>query len=129
MRKASAYPDFYLHKAFAEDYVQMLLRAERYEEAWRFYQDLPEWLQMGERMRMHISVAAFEQGEWDFLERQFHTEFSLTREGESRLVELWFKRQAMLLAAKRGVENTPALLKEVMETQSPPYEIDFRTFT
>lgn len=129
MRKASAYPDFYLHKAFAEDYVQMLLRAERYEEAWRFYQDLPEWLQMGERMRMHISVAAFEQGEWDFLERQFHTEFSLTREGESRLVELWFKRQAMLLAAERGVENTPALLKEVMETQSPPYEIDFRTFT
>ena len=77
----------------------------------------------------YLGCGLLNRGNGTFFERQFHTEFSLTREGESRLVELWFKRQAMLLAAERGVENTPALLKEVMETQSPPYEIDFRTFT
>lgn len=50
MRKASAYPDFYLHKAFAEDYVQMLLRAERYEEAWLF---LPGLARMAANGRTH----------------------------------------------------------------------------
>jgi tetratricopeptide (TPR) repeat protein len=113
-------------RAWAEEYLKLLTDAGLYKKAWAFYRSLPDALQKGERLSVTAAESALELGEEAFLNEQFARTFSLIREGETALLDLWFRREAMREAARRGVGLTEALLKEVRKTAKPPENLDFR---
>lgn len=112
--------------ACAEEYLKLLTGAGLYGKAWAFYRSLPESLQQGERLSVTASASALELGEEAFLDRQFARTFSVIREGETALLDLWFRREAMREAKRRGVALTDALIEEVRQTAKPPENLDFR---
>ncbi|WP_312642314.1 DUF5107 domain-containing protein [Hydrogenoanaerobacterium sp.] len=114
------------HHAFAEEYIAIHNSAGKYEQAWEFYNSLPDVMKRGERIRLSAAETAFELHEWAFLEEQFTYTFATVREGESALIDLWFQRQSLLLAEKRGIADYHALIEEVKATIEPPYNLDFR---
>lgn len=115
-----------LSSAFAEEYIKTHTAAGRFQEAWQFYQQLPEHFCNEERIMIEVATAAFEMGAWSFLEMLFAHEYTLVREGENTIVELWFKKQALVEAKRRGIANYKELLSEMKDTLEPPYQIDFR---
>lgn len=117
-----------LSPAFAKEHLALCVQAERYNEAWAYYRSLPEALRELSAMRLTAAAAAYETGNRDFLERQFHTEFETIREGESRITELWFRVQAREWMRESGCGFKEAF-EHVQKTLRPPYEIEFRTYT
>lgn len=115
-----------ISSAFAEEYIKTHTAAGRFCEAWQFYKQLPEHLRNEERIMIEVATAAFETSEWDFLEMLFSHEYTLVREGESTIIELWFKKQALDEAKRRGIADYRELLDELQDTLEPPYHIDFR---
>ncbi len=112
--------------AFAQDAIQIFTLAGLFQRAWDCYSNLPDEQKSTERARLNVTKAAFELKQWDFLEKQFASEFAIMREGETMLLEIWFEVQAMRLAHERGVDDYHILLDEVKNTIEPPYNIDFR---
>lgn len=114
------------HKAFAEEYITLHGAEGQWEKAWEFFNKLPEEEKNDERIRLRIAEAAFELGETDFLEKLFAEIFAAIREGESVLLELWFKRRAQEIAAEQEILDYRDILAEVTATLTPPYNLDFR---
>ncbi|RPF48627.1 uncharacterized protein DUF5107 [Hydrogenoanaerobacterium saccharovorans] len=114
------------HRAFAEEYLSIFNTAGKYEQAWKFYNDLPGALKTEERMRIYAAETAFALQQWSFLEAQFADTFAIVREGESMLIDLWYQRQAVILAEQRGIADYKSLIDEVKQTLEPPYNLDFQ---
>ncbi|QQO08111.1 DUF5107 domain-containing protein [Breznakiella homolactica] len=129
MGRSSAAEQGRLDRAFAEEYLMLLIEAGRFGEAWHFYEDLPETLRGHEYIRILAGQAAIEVGAYDYLRTLFSHEFAAIREGESILTDLWFRWQAVELAGQRGVPYDAALLEEVRRTLKPPEIIDLRMNT
>jgi len=115
-----------IDKAFAEEYIDMLLQRSEYQKVWTFYTSAIDEVKQGERVRILVGVAAVELKEYDFLEKLFQNEYACTREGDDTLVDTWFKYQAQMEAEKKGIECTDALIQEIRGKLSPPKVIDFR---
>ncbi|MBQ4158196.1 MAG: hypothetical protein IJD86_08670, partial [Clostridia bacterium] len=79
-----------------------------------------------DRSRLFAGMAAYEIGNYDFLEELFSEQHATIREGETSLTDLWFGMEANREAKKRGTTVTPELLEEIRLTKIPPREIDFR---
>lgn len=114
--------------AFAKDYLDALNLVGQFEEAFLFYETLPESLKAMEALRLCAATAACETNRFTFLKEQFKTEFASTREGETRLVELWYLMRAKESAERLGL-SLSAALETVKREEQPPYTIDFRTYT
>ncbi|MFC4598424.1 DUF5107 domain-containing protein [Cohnella hongkongensis] len=119
---SNSFPD----RAFAEEYLQLLVRREEFERAWRLYESLPAELAGGDRIRIVVGAAALELGKDEYMRELFETEFAVIREGETLIIDLWYKYQAMKLARERKTELSDALLAEAKEKFPPPEPIDFR---
>ncbi len=115
-----------LHCAYMREYMQLLMNAKRYQEAWDAFANAPERIRKDDRASLLAGTAAIETGEYAYLDELFKTEHATIREGETSLTELWFRREAAREAEKRGVSVSEALIKEITETLLPPREIDFR---
>ncbi len=115
-----------LHCAYTREYMQLLLKAKRYQEAWDAFISSPERVRKDDRASLLAGAAAIETGEYEYLDELFKVEHATIREGETSLTELWFRREAAREAEKRGVCVTEELVKEISETLIPPREIDFR---
>lgn len=111
---------------FAQDAIKIFTLARRFQRAWNCYSDLTDEQKQSERARLNILKAAFELKNWEFLEKQFTSDFAIMREGETMLLDIWFEVQAIRLAHERGVLDYHILLDEVKDTIEPPYNIDFR---
>ncbi|WP_308636450.1 DUF5107 domain-containing protein [Paenibacillus silvisoli] len=120
---SGAFPD----RAFVEEYVNLLVQHKEFERAWHVYESLPPALAAGERIQIIVGAAALELGRDAFMEKLFASEFAVIREGETLVIELWYRHRAKKLAAQRGVELTQALIDEAAATCPPPKQIDFRT--
>ncbi|RED75799.1 DUF5107 domain-containing protein [Cohnella phaseoli] len=131
-RAAACYEQAYLlsngfpDRAFAEEYLQLLVRRGEYERAWRLYESLPDELAGGDRIRIVVGAAALELGQDEYMQRLFETEFAIIREGEVLIIDLWYKYHATKLAQERGTELSDALLTEAKAKFPPPGPIDFR---
>jgi tetratricopeptide (TPR) repeat protein len=119
---AQSFPD----QALAEEYLNLLIRVERFAEAWRVYQSLPEAYASSDRIQIIVGAAALELDELAFVERLFLQEFAVIREGETLIIELWYKYNAKKLAKARNEPLNEALLAEAKLMFPPPANIDFR---
>jgi len=115
-----------LHDAFYEEYLQLLVKAEKYEELWRIYTDLFSKRMPSERIDLAAAKAALQLGHFEFLEKIFTRTFAQIREGESTLVAIWFEHQTIVEAQRLGVAVDDQLRKKVRQNARPPKNIDFR---
>jgi len=115
-----------LHDAFYEEYLQLLITAERYEQLWRIYTEIISIRVPSERIDLAAAKAALQLGHYQFLEQIFTRTFAQIREGESTLVEIWFEYQAILAAQRLGVVVDNQIRKQVRQSARPPKNIDFR---
>ena len=115
-----------LHDAFYEEYLQLLITAERYEQLWRIYTEFISIRVPSERIDLAAAKAALQLGHFEFLEKIFTRTFAQIREGESTLVAIWFEYQAILAAQLSGVPVDDEIRKQVRQSARPPKNIDFR---
>lgn len=115
-----------LHDAFYEEYLQLLVEAERYEELWRIYRELLATRVPSERIELAVAKAALQLGHFEFLAKIFTRTFAQIREGETTLVAIWFEHQAILEAQRLGVAVDDPLREKVRHSTRPPKNIDFR---
>jgi len=113
-------------RAFAEEYISLLIHNKQYEQAWQAYESLPASFKQSDRLQIIVGAAALELGNESYLQMLFHTEFAVIREGEVTIVELWYAYNAQKLAKQRNVQVTDELLKEAAAAYPPPSNIDFR---
>ncbi|MDQ8735141.1 DUF5107 domain-containing protein [Paenibacillus sp. LHD-38] len=119
---SQSFPDL----ALAEEYLNLLIEKEQYEEAWRVYHSLPESFSSSDRIQIIVGAAALELDQEDFVKRLFLQEFAVIREGEVLILELWYKYNAKKLAGARNEAITAAILEEAKLKFPPPANIDFR---
>lgn len=115
-----------LHDAFYEEYLQLLVKAENYEELWRIYTELLPTRVPSERIDLAAAKAALELGHFEFLAKIFTRTFAQIREGETTLFAIWFEHQAILEAQRLGVAVDDQLREQVRRSTRPPKNIDFR---
>ncbi len=115
-----------LHDAFYEEYLQLLISAERYEQLWKIYTETFANRVPSERVDLAAAKAALQLGHYQFLEQIFNRTFAQIREGESTLVAIWFEYQAILAAQLSGVPVDDQIRKQVRQSARPPKNIDFR---
>jgi len=119
---SGGFPD----RAFAEEYLQLLVQRRYYDKAWLIFESLPETIAAGDRVRIILGEAALALGKDEYMRQLFETEFAVIREGEVLVIDLWYKYNARRIAAKRGVELTEELVEEAKRLFPPPGPIDFR---
>jgi len=119
---SNRFPD----RAFAEEYLCLLVEGGEFDKAWRVYESLPSDFAQGDRLRIIVGAAALALDKDDFMERLFETEFAVIREGEVAIIELWYRYNAKKLAAARGGELTPEIVEEAKTRFPPPAHLDFR---
>ena len=115
-----------LHDAFYEEYLQLLVKAEHFEELWRIYTELLSTRVPSERIDLAAAKAALHLGHFEFLAKIFTRTFAQIREGETTLVAIWFEYQAILEAQQLGVAVDDQLREKVRHSNRPPKNIDFR---
>lgn len=126
MEEAYALAHHFPDRAFAEEYLGLLVERKDYARAWDVFQSLPETFAQSDRVQIIIGEAALTLDKDDFLTNLFQKEFAVIREGEVTIVELWYKVHAKQLAEHRGVPLTDELLQEARILYPPPANIDFR---
>ena len=113
-------------RPYAEEYIAMLADAKHHDEAYAYYLTLSETLRGEERMRLTVLRSAFECGEQAFVAAQLSTRFSVVREGEGLLSEVWFLNEARRQTSEAGTPLTEALVQHVRDTAALPEHLDFR---
>ncbi|BBI35447.1 DUF5107 domain-containing protein [Cohnella abietis] len=119
---SNSFPD----RAFAEEYLNLLIQNKEYEKAWSIYEYLPAEFAKGERIQIIVGAAALHLGNEEFMNKLFTSEFAVIREGEVLIIELWYKYHAMKIANERNVPLTQELIDEATVRFPPPNNIDFR---
>jgi tetratricopeptide (TPR) repeat protein len=115
-----------LHDAFYEEYLQLLITTEKYEQLWKIYTEIISVRVPSERIDLAAAKAALQLGHFEFLAKIFTRTFAQIREGESTLVAIWFEYQAILAAQASGVPVDDQIRKQVRLSARPPKNIDFR---
>jgi hypothetical protein len=115
-----------LHDAFYEEYLQLLIASEKYEQLWKIYTEIISIRVPSERIDLAAAKAALQLGHFEFLAKIFTRTFAQIREGESTLVSIWFEYQAILAAQVSGVPVDDQIRKQVRQSARPPKNIDFR---
>lgn len=119
---SGGFPD----RAFAEEYLELLMKSGQHTKAWSLYESFPESIKSTQRLQVIVGEAALVMGEFDFLERLFAADLAVIREGELSIVKLWYRYQAKKLAMKNNVELTSELETQAAALFPPPRHIDFR---
>jgi len=126
MEKAMEVPGALSDPAIAQEYLELLLSAEKNDDAWKAYIKLPENLQSTEMMLLLAGKIAAGRGDYAFVRRLFERDYACIREGETTLSDLWFECEAFKLAGERGERLNNELLRHVRKTMTPPPGLDFR---
>jgi len=111
---------------FAVEYAQTLVKYERYEEAVRFIESIPEDIRQHERVHIAWARASLRCGRYDIAESLLKRRLVTVREGEASLTDLWFEMQERKLAETENIPLDEALKERVRRELIPPADIDFR---
>jgi len=115
----------FLSEAIALEATAALCLAGKYQEAWVFFSGLPEELKSREKLAVAAAEAASELGYDDYLKRIFSMSFAYIKEGETRLIEYWYRMKARALSKEGGSEDYRDFLQEARLKFPPPSNIDF----
>ena len=110
----------------AIEYLQTLIRAERFANAYDLVATLPAGVRAHERVLLLWAKAAIETGRLEGVERVFSYDFATIREGEVSLTDLWFAWQEKRIAAAEKIPVDDKLHERVRRDFPPPRFIDFR---
>ena len=89
------------------------------------YISLPLEQRDEERIISIAALAAYERNDDEFLTKFFSRSFAYIKEGETRLVDLWYAWKTKLLAEKKGMTVDNDLKDAVRKSLKPPQNIDF----
>lgn len=126
LEKAYKVSNIFPDRAFAEEYLNLLIETNQFEQAWSFYESLPADFAKSDRIQIIVGTVALQLDKDDFMTHLFSTEFAVIREGEVLIIELWYKYHAKKIAFVRNVALTQELIEEAKEKFPPPANIDFR---
>ncbi|MBU0929082.1 MAG: DUF5107 domain-containing protein [Spirochaetes bacterium] len=129
-REAFALPEGAGDQALAEEYLPLLLEADRYDEASAILARLPASFKIG-ALREAAARIAFRLGDERELDRLLSEEPARVREGSTALTELWAEREAgRIVADGADIAEARARIAEALERGdlAPPRAIDFRMF-
>ncbi len=112
--------------ALVQEYLQALCDAGEYDKINAIYAGLPRELQELDRVQVILAVIALKRGDLDTVEKILQREFTVIREGEILLTELWFGMWEKRLAEQAGREVDDDLKAEARRAHPPPARIDFR---
>lgn len=113
--------------AYAQEYLALLSECGEYEQMWNYFRDIPKELSGNQRIIITVCPAALALGEYEFLEWAFAYPFSVIREGENQMCEVWFQYQARLeLGADYTSQEYEECLRRIKREKIPPRNIDFR---
>ncbi len=115
----------------AVEYLDLLVKANKYEKAWETYNSLPESMQKEDRVMIVTAYSAVKLQKLDFLREFFEYDHYAIAEGENSLTNVWFEYCATKIAKERGIEVLTdevldKLIDEAWEKCPPPESIDFR---
>lgn len=110
----------YFEEDFTAEYLELLINTTNAEKVWEIYQDrLTENKNITEEMSLNIGQAAAELGYWEVVDEIIKNAECVTiREGNTILVELWFRKQVN--------DRGDITLEEARRQLRPPEHIDFR---
>lgn len=126
MEQAVTLEQCQIDRAFSEEYLELLISAKRWDDAWAYYQSLPNERKSADLISMTAAIAAVELGQYAFVEALFTRDIAVIREGDNTLTDLFFRMTAKKEAEAKGVPCTPDFEAEIKKTHQPPYHIDFR---
>ena len=112
-------------KHLAGELIHGLNRHGRHEEVVRYYAALPEAIRNDEKIAVTAAISAAECGDEEPLLRVVERPLAHVKEGETRLVEAWYRMHARRAASERGCRVDARLLQEASIAHPPPSTIDF----
>ena len=126
MKMPGAHDDF----ALANEYLETLHAAGKYERAWEVFESLPVSARAVDRVRISAAINAVKINKFDFLDIFFTEAHHSIREGDDTLTDIWFEFCARKMAFERGITITPEsldpLIDEAWEKCTPDILHDFR---
>ncbi len=115
-----------LDPAFAEEYLKLLSDSCRWDEAWSLVESLSPQTAAGDRIRMLTGIIAFHRKQYDLVELALSADYSVIKEGETTLTDLWYLNEARKLAEAMPGSSFAAQLDRARASLKPPARIDFR---
>ena len=113
-------------REYAQEYITLMVSAGRNEEAWAYFDSLPDALKDNERVWQEVLPAALSLKKIDFLDKVYSKEPSTVREGNRVYSDGYFEYRAMLEARQRGVPFDRLLVQKLRTEDDIPYFADFR---
>jgi len=117
-------PDGYISR----ELLEMLVNKKRFKEAWDYFKSLPKHIASNEKICIPAAEAAFYTENYKFLDEFFTREFVYIREGELKIINLWYKYETLKYAEKNNIEITEELEEKIRKNSIPPQNIDFRMY-
>ena len=114
-----------ISEPLAREVINQYCLSGRFTDAWDFYSGLSEKLRGAEKIAVAAAEAASELGHDDFLMRLFNRSFAYIKEGETRLVEYWYRMHARKIATERGADDCRQFMDDAKNRYPPPRQIDF----
>lgn len=112
------------HIAF--EYLQCLFSFQKFDDALKFYNSLPQQIRQNERIIIIRAMIALELDDFKLVEEILKKEFTWIIEGETILTDIWFKMWEKHLSIQAKKPDLIDVIKKVKEKYPPPKNIDFR---
>ena len=117
--------------ALASEYLDFLVKAEKFEKAYKIFEMLPAELKARDRIRITISKAAIKTRQFGFVEEFLNEEHYDIQEGETTPTDVWFEYSAIKLMEKDGIKNPDRdtfneYIDRAWDECPPDPKIDFR---
>jgi hypothetical protein len=110
----------------AREYLDFLIQESLFEKAEAVYQSLSPDFYNDDRIQIIHARITLEMNDFDTLEQILSREFSVIRESETVLTDLWFEMWCRKLATLKGGIIDDALKAFIVHNYPPPARIDFR---
>jgi hypothetical protein len=118
-----------LIQSLAVEYLQALCADRQFGLAKEIMATLSGEMHDSDRIQILSGRIALETGDLDTVEKVLQREYTVIREGEVELTNLWFEMWVKRLAAQTGRAEDEELRREVEKLYPPPARIDFRSFS
>lgn len=113
--------------ALAVECMQTLVAGGRLQDAHDLFASLPASLQDADRIQILCGHIALRHGDLDTVDDVLRRDYTVIREGETELTDLWLGLWVRRLARQTGRPLSEISAQEVERLHPPPGRIDFRS--
>ena len=127
---AAAYEMSPNHIPLAAEYMQMLLKARKYQRIRELFISMSEELKSHGRIQALAAMASLKLGDLTEVEQFLMSgvEVPNIREGETILTDMWFELHEKRLADAEDTLINDSIRTQVRHEYHPPFQIDFRMY-